>query len=191
MMPKSWVLNLGYDSHSQKTRSRRGMPLLRNKRMHQLVLLLFALFATQALSKRAADPKDDPLGEVVDEEPDYNDGPQNPAGTELAPVLPFTEKDQRTRAQLMEKYPTYESLNLEIASIEPEAGPMNGATRVLVRGGPFKDMALLYPRPKCKFGRNDKIVDAAYVHCRESPTAMDELEGHHANRVSIFFPITL
>ena len=189
MMPKSWVTNLGYDSHSQKTRSRGGTPLLRNKRMHQLVLLLFALFVTQALSKKAADPKDDPLGEIVDEEPDYNDGPTNTAGTDI--VLPFTERDQRTRAQLLEKYPTYESLGLEIASIEPEAGPMSGATRVLVRGGPFKDMALVYPRPKCKFGRNDKIVDAAYVHCREAPTPMEELEGHHANRVSIFFPITL
>ena len=62
---------------------------------------------------------------------------------------------------------------------------MYGSTRVLVRGGPFKDMTLLYPYPKCKFGRNDKIVDASYVMCREAPTGMTEMEGDRKNRVSI------
>ena len=29
---------------------------------------------------------------------------------------------------------------VNVVSIEPEGGPVNGNTRVLVRGGPFQDM---------------------------------------------------
>lgn len=69
-------------------------------------------------------------------------------------------------------------------SIEPEAGPTTGQTRVLVRGGPFKDLAQLFPKPKCKFGRNDLVVEATYVMCMTSPTAIEEHEGRHINKVS-------
>ena len=61
---------------------------------------------------------------------------------------------------------------------------MTGATRVLVRGGPFENMSLLYPNPKCKFGRNDRIVDASYVRCTEEPLTVDKSEGNRLNRVS-------
>ena len=74
---------------------------------------------------------------------------------------------------MVERYPTWENLNLKISSIDPDAGPLTGATRVLVRGGPFENMNLLYPSPKCKFGRNDRIVDAAYVRCTEEPLTVD------------------
>jgi ribosomal protein L37AE/L43A len=43
-------------------------------------------------------------------------------------------------------------------------------------------MELLYPSPKCKFGRRDMIVPAQYVTCTEHPLAVDEIEGRHANR---------
>jgi len=59
---------------------------------------------------------------------------------------------------------------IEVASIEPEGGPTSGDTRVLVRGGPFNDMRLIYHWPKCRFGRKDMVVDATYVPCATAPT---------------------
>ena len=44
---------------------------------------------------------------------------------------------------------------VNVVSIEPEGGPVNGNTRVLVRGGPFQDMHIFFPKPKCRFGRMD------------------------------------
>ena len=104
------------------------------------------------------------------------------------PVLPFTEQEERTREELQTKYKN-QPLGLHIDSIEPEGGPVTGNTRVLVRGGPFKDMGLLYPNPVCKFGRNDKIVHAAYVKCTESPLGMTAHEGNVLNRVRIFLKL--
>lgn len=45
-------------------------------------------------------------------------------------------------------------------------------------------MNLLYPKPKCKFGTNDKIVSATYVRCTEKPLSVEDIEGKHAERVS-------
>lgn len=73
---------------------------------------------------------------------------------------------------------------VSVDSIEPEGGPTTGNTRVLVRGGPFKDLQILYPKPKCKFGRYDMIVDATYVLCTTSPTLTEEREAHHKDKVS-------
>lgn len=101
------------------------------------------------------------------------------------PVLPFTEEQERKKSQLELKYTSADALGLQIDSIEPEGGPMSGDTRVLVRGGPFEDMTLLYPRPKCKFGANDRIVDATYVKCHERPLKTEDWEGHSKNKVSI------
>lgn len=64
-------------------------------------------------------------------------------------------------------------MKVEVASIEPEAGPISGNTRVLVRGGPFKDMNIIYPRPKCKFGKHSLVVDATYVTCTTEPTPIE------------------
>jgi hypothetical protein len=61
-------------------------------------------------------------------------------------------------------------------------GPVTGETRVLVRGGPFHDMQLLYPKPKCKFGSNSMIVSATYVTCTLKPLEVDEFEGGKLNR---------
>ena len=81
-------------------------------------------------------------------------------------------------------------LKLEVASIEPEGGPTSGNTRVLVRGGPFDDMATDFPKPKCKFGRNDKVVDATYVTCSPAPLAVDQKEARkHSDRVTLFFSL--
>lgn len=59
---------------------------------------------------------------------------------------------------------------MEIYSIEPEGGPVTGGTSVVVRGDPFKDMYLVYPSPKCRFGRKNMIVNAHYISCLEKPT---------------------
>ena len=88
-------------------------------------------------------------------------------------ALPFTEEQERKRTQLSQMY-TSDNLGLVIDSIEPEGGPITGETRVLVRGGPFEDMSLLYPRPKCKFGANDRVVDATYVKCHSKPLGMED-----------------
>ena len=73
---------------------------------------------------------------------------------------------------------------LDIDSIEPNGGPTTGETRVLVRGGPFEELDLLYPNPVCKFGSNDRIVKATYVKCTQKPKAMEDLEGKNKQKVS-------
>ena len=101
------------------------------------------------------------------------------------PILPFTEMEGKKKTQLEQKFTNADSLGLMIDSIEPEGGPITGETRVLVRGGPFEDMALLYPRPKCKFGANDRVVEATYVKCHEKPLKMEDNEGKSRDKVSL------
>ena len=67
-------------------------------------------------------------------------------------------------------------VRIYISSIEPEAGPTDGDTRVLVRGGPFANMVSVYPHPKCRFGNNSMVVDADYVKCNESPIPAKDFE---------------
>jgi hypothetical protein len=73
---------------------------------------------------------------------------------------------------------------LAVDSIEPEGGPTTGNTRVLVRGGPFTDLQILFPHPVCKFGRYDMVVEATYVLCTTSPTPIDQLEPRHRHKVT-------
>ena len=99
--------------------------------------------------------------------------------------MPFTEIEGKKKTQLEQKFTNADSLGLTIDSIEPEGGPITGETRVLVRGGPFEDMTLLYPRPKCKFGANDRVVEATYVKCHEKPLKMEDNEGKSRDKVSL------
>ena len=99
--------------------------------------------------------------------------------------MPFTEIEGKKKTQLEQKFTNAVSLGLTIDSIEPEGGPITGETRVLVRGGPFEDMTLLYPRPKCKFGANDRVVEATYVKCHEKPLKMEDNEGKSRDKVSL------
>ena len=57
------------------------------------------------------------------------------------------------------------SSKIELLGIEPNSGPVTGNTRVLVRGNDFSSMDTKYPNPKCRFGRDDRIVRAAYIKC--------------------------
>jgi hypothetical protein len=143
------------------------------------LLLLSALVMSSVASAQGAQAKlngDDDLGKVIGDTPP-SDGETVVAGEvdpNYVPILPFSEEQERKKTQLEQKFTTSDSLGLAIDSIEPEGGPMTGETRVLVRGGPFEDMFLLYPRPKCKFGANDRIVEATYVKCHERPLTMED-----------------
>lgn len=66
---------------------------------------------------------------------------------------------------------------IELLGIEPTAGPLSGNTRVLVRGNDFTGLESKYPNPRCKFGRDDKVVQAAFVKCTPEPLKVWEMEA--------------
>jgi hypothetical protein len=73
---------------------------------------------------------------------------------------------------------------VRIYGLEPNAGPLSGNTRVLVRGGPFTGMETSFPNPKCKFGRDDLIVEATYVKCTIEPTKLANNEANTTSKTS-------
>ena len=58
----------------------------------------------------------------------------------------------------------------------PKGGPITGRTRVLVRFDNLAPFVDVYPKPKCKFGANSMIVDAAYVKCSKKEMGFYALE---------------
>ena len=70
-----------------------------------------------------------------------------------------------------------EEVMVEIDGIEPNAGPLYGETRVLVRLKNLNEKYVnLFPLPKvnyllyqCKFGTKKLIVDATWVKCISQP----------------------
>lgn len=111
-------------------------------------------------------PQDYTIGEIVD------------LSDEEYAKLPLTDRDQiKRRSELLEMYKPGGSLyplTTHIESIEPHGGPTTGTTRVTVRGGPFKDMWLIHPKPMCKFGRSDMVVTATYVTCSPKPAGIND-----------------
>ncbi|CAI2384727.1 unnamed protein product [Moneuplotes crassus] len=65
---------------------------------------------------------------------------------------------------------------IELLGIEPNSGPLSGNTRVLVRATDLGLVESKYPDPKCKFGRNDKVVEASFVRCTPEPLKVWEME---------------
>lgn len=100
------------------------------------------------------------------------------AGDQGTKPLAAETYDETKKQEIKQKYGG-PGFKVSVDSIEPEGGPTSGNTRVLVRGGPFQDLQILYPKPKCKFGKYDMIVDATYVLCTTSPTAIEEHEARH------------
>jgi hypothetical protein len=47
-------------------------------------------------------------------------------------------------------------------------------------------MQLIFPKPKCKFGRFDMVVDATYVFCVTNPTPTENREARHREKVIYF-----
>ena len=92
--------------------------------------------------------------------------------------------DENIREEDIRKYGGGK-LHITVDSIEPEGGPTTGATRVLVRGGPFAGLEALYAHPKCKFGKTDRVVTAVYVNCTTRPTAIEENEPRHRHRDTV------
>lgn len=43
-------------------------------------------------------------------------------------------------------------------------------------------MNLIHPNPKCKFGRNDMIVPAAYVSCSAAPIGPNDKEARKGEK---------
>ena len=70
-----------------------------------------------------------------------------------------------------------------ISVIVPDAGPMSGNTRVLVRGTNLQENSN-YPVPQCRFGRNDRIVDAVYTKCTPEPQDIGSEEPSTAEKTS-------
>jgi hypothetical protein len=59
----------------------------------------------------------------------------------------------------------------------PQAGPTSGETNVMVRSKEFfNGMSLIFPHPKCKFGKRSMIVDALYVPCSQKPLTVMDIE---------------
>jgi hypothetical protein len=82
----------------------------------------------------------------------------------LMPRIEDNYFDQETKDRMNAMYGDGK-IEIKVHSIEPEGGPTEGDTRVLVRGGPFHSMLPVYPHPKCRFGSNSKVVNATYVTC--------------------------
>lgn len=72
---------------------------------------------------------------------------------------------------------------IEITGIEPNSGPVYGETRVTVRLKNFdKNLIDDYDRPKCRFGSNQRIVNATYVACSPKPREVGAKEPTKAEK---------
>lgn len=153
------------------------------------MLLIFFILASIAIGQKGqAAPKtqtnkaaksDDKVGSNAEDFSYLSSGGKMPPPSSSTAAL--TEAEKRKKDNLTTKYPSH-SISVKIDSIHPTGGPITGETRVLVRGGPFEDMHLIYPSPKCKFGKHSMIVPATYVSCTTKPLHVDEVEGKKANR---------
>ena len=59
------------------------------------------------------------------------------------------------------------SAKINLSSLFPTAGPITGGTRVTIKGNNLTSLESVFPTPKCKFGRDDKVVEAFYVSCQK------------------------
>jgi hypothetical protein len=78
--------------------------------------------------------------------------------------------------------------NVVIQGIEPNSGPDNGQTKVLVRLKEFdKSLVEIYPHPKCRFGSNQNTVNATFLECSSHPRKIGEKEprGSELNETCI------
>ena len=78
---------------------------------------------------------------------------------------------------------------LTLNSITPRGGPLYGTTRVTVRAENIGALVDAYPNPKCRFGTNSLIVDAAYIKCTKNPGGFYDKEkgANAAEKVRIYF----
>ena len=87
-------------------------------------------------------------------------------------------KQSMTSFELEDVKARYEkgTYKLIIDSITPRGGPTYGATRVTVRAEGIAALVEAYPEPRCKFGSNNKIVEADYVKCSTRPSGYYDKE---------------
>lgn len=79
------------------------------------------------------------------------------------------------REQIKASYEAGE-LRVRLNSIFPRGGPLYGHTKVTVRADGLEDYVEIFQDPKCKFGGNDKIVEANYIKCTKRPLTFYEAE---------------
>lgn len=73
------------------------------------------------------------------------------------------------------------SIKVMLDSIFPRGGPLYGTTRVTVRAQGLNELSKAFPDPKCKFGRNQMIVEADYIKCTKKPLSFyDKEKGSQA-----------
>lgn len=86
-----------------------------------------------------------------------------------------SKRSKLDRDQIKTSYEAGE-LRLKLNSIFPRGGPLYGHTKVTVRADGLEDYVDAFPDPKCKFGGNDKIVEANYIKCTKRPLTFYEGE---------------
>jgi hypothetical protein len=153
-----------------------GTRLGLKKKLGYTALLLSLLLMSQSQVARAQEDED-----YYDPELDSDD-----LAARLSEMPDSSQSmiDPVKKKSIIDKYGK-KPFTVAVDSIEPEGGPTTGNTRVLVRGGPFQDLQALFPKPKCKFGKQSLIVDATYVLCQTSPLGTEDFEGRHSDKVRI------
>ena len=92
--------------------------------------------------------------------------------------VPKTTRDEDSEWETEDIRNRYERglYKLEIDSIFPRGGPVYGTTRVTVRAAGIGELVDAFPDPKCRFGRNDAIVEATYIKCSKAPKTFYQKE---------------
>ena len=85
------------------------------------------------------------------------------------------KKSKLDREQIKAAYDAGD-VRVKLNSIFPRGGPLYGHTKVTVRADGLEDLVEVFPDPKCKFGGNDKIVEANYIKCTKRPLTFYEGE---------------
>ena len=82
--------------------------------------------------------------------------------------MPKTSFNEEEQEDLQQRYKRGD-FQLILDSAFPRAGPTTGKTRVTIRAEGINDLVNAFPSPKCRFGTNDMVTDAAYVKCSKRP----------------------
>ena len=134
----------------------------------------------QTIGRRLADNSTDDFGaEVVEKVLTKEEVAEEAKAANQ--VLPSSEAQERNFQNVMNDF-NEGKIEVSIDSIDPDAGPSYGETRVLVRGNNFDKMKVIFKAPKCRFGSKKNIVSAEFVACSLSPLTEEDLEGKHADR---------
>ena len=121
----------------------------------------------ETIGRRLAENSTDDFGaEVVERVATKEEAEEEEKSAKLN--LPSTAAEDRLFQNVMADW-NDGKVEISIDSIDPDAGPTTGETRVLVRGDNLDKMKVIFKHPKCRFGSKKNIVAAEFVGCSESP----------------------